>query len=64
MAHRRIGAIPQMPARFWDWVVLACLFHDAGKIPDGCQHMVGNPEPARPWGQRHEVYSLASPPAR
>jgi CRISPR-associated helicase Cas3/CRISPR-associated endonuclease Cas3-HD len=58
MAHRRIGAIPQMPARFWDLVVLACLFHDAGKIPDGFQHMVGNPEPARPWGQRHEVYSL------
>jgi CRISPR-associated helicase Cas3/CRISPR-associated endonuclease Cas3-HD len=56
--RRRIGAIPQMPAGFWDWVVLACLFHDAGKIPDGFQKMVGNPEPAEPWGQRHEVYSL------
>ena len=58
MMHQRTGAIPGMPERFWDWVDLACLFHDAGKIPDGFQNMVGNPEPAKPWGQRHEVYSL------
>lgn len=56
--RERTGAIPGMPERFWDWVCLACLLHDAGKIPDGFQRMVGNPGPARPWGQRHEVYSL------
>ncbi len=56
--RERTGTIPGMPERFWDWVCLACLLHDAGKVPDGFQRMVGNPGPARPWGQRHEVYSL------
>jgi CRISPR-associated endonuclease/helicase Cas3 len=56
--RERTGAIPGMPEQFWNWVCLACLLHDAGKIPDGFQQMVGNPGPARPWGQRHEVYSL------
>jgi len=56
--RERTGTIPGMPERFWDWACLACLLHDAGKVPDGFQRMVGNPGPARPWGQRHEVYSL------
>lgn len=56
--RERTGAIPGMPEEFWSWVCLACLFHDAGKIPRGFQQMVGNPGPALPWGQRHEVYSL------
>ncbi len=56
--RERTGTIPGMPERFWDWVCLSCLLHDAGKIPDGFQQMVGNPGPPRPWGQRHEVYSL------
>jgi CRISPR-associated endonuclease/helicase Cas3 len=58
MLQRRVGRIPGTPERFWEWVILACLLHDAGKIPDGFQQMIGNPGPARPWGQRHEVYSL------
>lgn len=58
MLRRRIGSIPGMPERFWDCVVLACLLHDTGKIPDGFQKMIGNRGPAKPWGQRHEVYSL------
>ena len=58
LLQRRVGRIAAVPGRFWDWVILACLLHDAGKIPDGFQQMVGNPGPARPWGERHEVYSL------
>ena len=58
LLRRRVGRIPAVPDRFWEWVILACLLHDAGKIPDGFQQMVGNPRPARPWGERHEVYSL------
>lgn len=54
----RVGHIPGMPSWFWECVILACLLHDAGKVPDGFQRMVGNPEPATRWGQRHEVYSL------
>ena len=54
----RTGQIPGMPPWFWDCVILACLLHDAGKIPEGFQRMVGNPEPATRWGQRHEIYSL------
>ena len=58
LLRRRVGSIPTVPDRFWQWVILACLLHDTGKIPDGFQQMVGNPRPARPWGERHEVYSL------
>lgn len=58
MLRLRTGAIPGMPERFWDLVAMACLFHDAGKIPDGFQKMIGNGGPVKPWGQRHEVYSL------
>jgi CRISPR-associated endonuclease/helicase Cas3 len=56
--QRRTGCIPGTPSCFWDAVALACLLHDAGKVPDGFQRMVGNPGPAVRWGQRHEVYSL------
>ncbi|MBB6174935.1 CRISPR-associated endonuclease/helicase Cas3 [Nocardiopsis mwathae] len=54
----RLGRIPSAPERFWTWALLACLFHDPGKIPDGFQRMVGNPPPKQPWGRRHEIYSL------
>lgn len=58
MLRQRTGVIPGMPERLWELVALACLFHDAGKIPDGFQKMIGNGGPVQPWGQRHEVYSL------
>ena len=55
----RVGQVEVLPARFWTWACLAALLHDAGKVPDGFQEMVGNgPGPARPWGERHEVLSL------
>jgi CRISPR-associated endonuclease/helicase Cas3 len=57
--QRRIGTVAALPARFWTWARLAVLLHDAGKVADGFQVMVGNSEqPAKPWGERHEVYSL------
>jgi CRISPR-associated endonuclease/helicase Cas3 len=58
MLQLRTGTVPGAPRYFWECVVLACLLHDAGKVPAGFQQMVGNPGPAVPWGQRHEVYSL------
>jgi CRISPR-associated endonuclease/helicase Cas3 len=58
LLRRRVGTVPGVPEYFWDCVVLACLLHDAGKIPTGFQRMVGNPGPPVPWGERHEVYSL------
>jgi CRISPR-associated endonuclease/helicase Cas3 len=55
----RIGDIPGMPEDFWTWAALAALFHDTGKLPYGFQRMVSNTaEPARNWGERHEVLSL------
>ena len=57
LLRRRIGTIPGVPEYFWDCVALACLLHDAGKIPAGFQRMVGNPGPPVPWGERHEVYA-------
>jgi CRISPR-associated endonuclease/helicase Cas3 len=55
----RVGDIPGVPEGFWTWAALAALLHDAGKIADGFQRMVGNTaEPARTWGERHEVLSL------
>jgi len=54
----RTGVIPGLPEYFWDCVILAGLFHDAGKVPEGFQRMVGNPGPETVWGHRHEVYSL------
>ncbi|WP_169333787.1 CRISPR-associated helicase Cas3' [Nocardia higoensis] len=54
---RRVGRIALTPDRFWRWVMVAALTHDAGKIPAGFQAMVaGRRGPV--WGQRHEVYSL------
>lgn len=58
LLRSRVGRIAVLPDRFWTWAALACLFHDAGKIPEGFQRMVGNPRPAQPWGLRHEIYSL------
>jgi CRISPR-associated helicase Cas3/CRISPR-associated endonuclease Cas3-HD len=58
MLQLRTGTVPGAPEYFWECVILACLLHDAGKVPAGFQQMVGNPGPAVPWGQRHEVYSL------
>lgn len=58
LLKRRVGVIRGLPGYFWDCVILACLLHDAGKVPAGFQRMVGNPGPPDPWGQRHEVYSL------
>jgi CRISPR-associated endonuclease/helicase Cas3 len=55
----RIGDIPGQPDGFWTWAALACLLHDAGKLPDGFQRMVGNTaDPPEPWSERHEVLSL------
>jgi CRISPR-associated endonuclease/helicase Cas3 len=59
LLHARVGTLPGMDERFWTRARLACLFHDAGKVPDGFQTMVGNPPPSQPWGRRHEIYSLA-----
>lgn len=58
LLRHRTGRIAAVPERFWTWAALACLFHDAGKIPEGFQRMVGNPRPAQKWGLRHEIYSL------
>ncbi|MFE3222894.1 CRISPR-associated helicase Cas3' [Nocardia sp. NPDC059228] len=55
----RVGRILPMPGGFWVWAALAALLHDAGKVADGFQRMVGNSvEPPKNWGQRHEVLSL------
>jgi len=57
--RRRVGCLVTVPARFWIWARLAVLLHDAGKVADGFQTMVGNgAQPPGPWGERHEVYSL------
>ncbi|WP_324612813.1 CRISPR-associated helicase Cas3' [Streptomyces specialis] len=57
--HLRIGPIPGMPPDFWQLAAWAALLHDTGKWPRGFQRMIGNTaEPARPWGERHEVLSL------
>jgi len=55
----RVGRLAALPERFWTWARLAVLLHDAGKVAEGFQTMVGNSaHPAEPWGERHEVYSL------
>ncbi len=57
--RRRVGRVATLPEPFWTWARLAVLLHDAGKVADGFQTMVGNgAQPAEPWGERHEVYSL------
>lgn len=58
--EKRIGRLEAAETalndRFWPAVALACLFHDGGKIPEGCQDMLAGR--TRSWGQRHEVLSL------
>ncbi|MDY0812040.1 CRISPR-associated helicase Cas3' [Kitasatospora purpeofusca] len=50
------GVIATEP-RFWTQVRAAALLHDAGKIAESFQRQL---EPgAEPWGERHEVLSLA-----
>ncbi|WDN51953.1 CRISPR-associated helicase/endonuclease Cas3 [Streptomyces clavuligerus] len=50
------GVLADSPA-FWSQVRRAALLHDAGKIAEGFQRQV---EPRGiPWGERHEVLSLA-----
>ncbi|WDT59754.1 CRISPR-associated helicase Cas3' [Streptomyces sp. G7(2002)] len=50
------GILATEPA-FWSRVRRAALLHDAGKIAEGFQRQV---EPGgTPWGERHEVLSLA-----
>lgn len=57
--RERIGVIHGLPPDFWTWAALAALLHDAGKLPDGFQRMIGNtPEQPALWGERHEVLSL------
>ncbi|WP_326695739.1 CRISPR-associated helicase Cas3' [Streptomyces sp. NBC_01766] len=57
--QERVGRIPGLPDAFWTWTASAALLHDAGKIPQGFQRMIGNtPQPPRIWGERHEVLSL------
>ncbi|WP_333766490.1 CRISPR-associated helicase Cas3' [Streptomyces sp. IBSBF 2435] len=54
LAHA--GILATEPA-FWPRVRRAALLHDAGKIAEGFQRQV---EPGgTPWGERHEVLSLA-----
>ncbi|GAB3277066.1 CRISPR-associated helicase/endonuclease Cas3 [Actinocorallia lasiicapitis] len=60
---QRIGHIPGTPENFWSWAAAACLLHDAGKLPDGFQRMIGNTQDkAVIWGERHEVLSLGFVP--
>ncbi|WP_199742240.1 CRISPR-associated helicase Cas3' [Streptomyces triticirhizae] len=57
--RERVGTLPYLSDRSWTLVLLAALFHDAGKVAFGFQLMVGNgPGPRRNWGERHEVLSL------
>ncbi|WP_461009656.1 CRISPR-associated helicase Cas3' [Streptomyces capparidis] len=49
------GVLAQVPG-FWDWIPRAGLLHDAGKVAEGFQRSVTAGEP---WGERHEVLSLA-----
>jgi CRISPR-associated endonuclease/helicase Cas3 len=58
--RRRVGQIAAvdavLPDIFWSAVCLAALTHDAGKVPQGFQHMLLGR--TRSWGERHEVLSL------
>ncbi|MER6503951.1 CRISPR-associated endonuclease Cas3'' [Streptomyces sp. NPDC001455] len=57
--QERVGRVPGLPDAFWTWAALAALFHDAGKLPQGFQRMIGNTsEPPQVWGERHEILSL------
>ncbi|MFG3116737.1 CRISPR-associated helicase Cas3' [Streptomyces sp. NPDC048197] len=55
----RIGRLTVLPERFAVWVQLASLLHDPGKAAYGFQLQIGNTsQPAKEWGERHEVLSL------
>jgi CRISPR-associated endonuclease/helicase Cas3 len=43
--------------RFWEWAAWAALLHDTGKIAEGFQRQLR--PGGQPWGERHEVLSLA-----
>jgi CRISPR-associated endonuclease/helicase Cas3 len=43
--------------RLWHWAFWACVLHDLGKIAAGFQAQLR--PGGKPWGQRHEVLSLA-----
>ena len=59
--RQRLGDLPVVHtelgsgSRFWTVAAWAALLHDAGKVADGFQRMLGD---GRPWGHRHEVLSL------
>jgi CRISPR-associated helicase Cas3/CRISPR-associated endonuclease Cas3-HD len=55
LLSERVGKVSALPERFWAWVLLAALLHDAGKAADGCQVMLGG---GPNWKERHEVLSL------
>ncbi|MEV3871743.1 CRISPR-associated helicase Cas3' [Streptomyces sp. NPDC049906] len=50
------GVLAAEPA-FWSRVRRAALLHDAGKVAEGFQRQL--PPGGTPWGERHEVLSLA-----
>lgn len=55
----RVGSLElaeaELGGEFWRAAQLAALAHDAGKLADGFQRMLGG---GGGWGQRHEVVSL------
>ncbi|MCS0639185.1 CRISPR-associated helicase Cas3' [Streptomyces sp. LP05-1] len=57
--EERVGSAGVLVAEpyFWERVRRAALLHDAGKVAEGFQNQLR--PGARPWGQRHEVLSLA-----
>ncbi|MFF7098066.1 CRISPR-associated helicase Cas3' [Streptomyces rubradiris] len=66
VVHDAVGQIEERIAQaglvatdpfFWPRVRRAALLHDTGKIAEGCQQQLE--EGGRPWGERHEVFSLA-----
>ncbi|MEU3565128.1 CRISPR-associated helicase Cas3' [Kitasatospora sp. NPDC006786] len=62
---RRVGRIEAaervLDGRFWPTAQLSGLYHDGGKLPDGCQQMLLGR--VRSWGERHEIVSLGFLPA-
>jgi CRISPR-associated endonuclease/helicase Cas3 len=50
------GLLADYPG-FWQWAEWAALLHDAGKVAEGFQRQLQPGGP--PWGERHEVLSLA-----
>ncbi|WP_049577316.1 CRISPR-associated helicase/endonuclease Cas3 [Streptomyces sp. SBT349] len=50
------GLIAAAPS-FWSWVRRAAILHDTGKVAEGFQRQL--PPGGPPWGERHEVLSLA-----